>query len=159
MGISKRVRSLRRQQVERRLEAVRSVAESIRPPRDGWIATLRENLGMSQAELASRLSVTQQAVQQLEKREAEGTVTLNALRDAARALDSELLWAIVPAKPLTTTLEERARQVALRMVRSTEHTMKLEDQATEDGLESRIEEIVEQLLESPERLWSLPDDG
>lgn len=113
---------------------------------------------MSQAELASRLGVTQQAVQQLEKRETEGTATLNALRDAARALDSELLWTIVPAKPLTAILEERARQVALRMVRSTEHTMKLEDQATDEGLESRIEEIVKELLASPERLWSLPDE-
>ncbi len=113
---------------------------------------------MSQAELGSRLGVSQQAVQQLEKREAEGTATLNALRDAARALDSELLWAIVPAKPLTATLEERARQIALQMVRSTEHTMRLEDQATDEGLEARIGEIVRELLESPERLWGLPDD-
>lgn len=159
MESSKRIRAVRRQQVERRLEAARSVADAIRPPRAGWIATLRESLGLSQAELGSRLGVSQQAVQQLEKREAEGTATLNAIRDAARALDAELLWTVVPAKPLTAALEERAREVALRMIRSTEHTMKLEGQATDEGLESRIEEIVRELLESPERLWSLTDEG
>lgn len=159
MDSSNRIRTLRRQQLERRLEAARSVADSIRPPRGGWIASLRQSLGLSQAELGSRMGVSQQAVQQLEKREAEGTATLNAIRDAARALDAELLWTIVPAKPLAAVLEERAREVALRMIRSTEHTMKLEGQATDEGLESRIEQVVRELLESPERLWSLTDEG
>ncbi|HUG40695.1 MAG TPA: mobile mystery protein A [Longimicrobiales bacterium] len=152
-----RLTSLRRKQVDRRLAKVREALDVLRPPRGGWVATLRQGLGMTQSDLALRLGVTNAAVSQLEKREREGTASLNSLREAAEALGAELVWAIVPAKPLTETLEERARRLARRMVESVEHTMRLEDQETEEGLEGRIEDIVRELMASPGRLWSLPD--
>lgn len=112
---------------------------------------------MTQADLAKRLGVTRQAVTQLERREAEGSITLNALREAAEALGGRVAYVVVPEHRLSETLEERAYEIARHRVTTVRHTMRLEDQETDSDVEERIREIAEDLLRSPERLWSHPD--
>lgn len=127
-------------------------------PRQGWIRTLREALGMSQADVAKRLGVIRQAVAQLEGRERDESATLGALRQAAEALDADLVYAIVPRRPPSEVLEERAQRIAHRMVTSVGHSMRLEDQETDADLDERIAATARKLLESPGRLWKLPDE-
>jgi predicted DNA-binding mobile mystery protein A len=112
---------------------------------------------MTQADLAGRLGISRQAVTSLEQREGDGSVTLNALQQAARAMESELVYAIVPRQPIIETLEQRAYRVARAMTRSVHHTMRLEDQETDSDLEERTRELARELLASPNRLWSVPD--
>jgi predicted DNA-binding mobile mystery protein A len=112
---------------------------------------------MSQADLGRRMGVTRQAIGQLERRESDGSATIKALEEAARALGGELVYAIVPHRPLGRTLEERADRLAGQMTASVRHTMRLEDQETDTDLEARTAEIAAELLASPRRLWTLPD--
>lgn len=143
---------LARRTLDRRLEALRQL-ELPTPPR-GWIRALRDALGMSAADLGRRMGTTRQSIPQLERSEADGSIRLDTLRRAAEALDSELVYALVPKASLEDIVRERARAVAERTVESVEHTMSLEAQT--GGTEDRdrlVDELAER-LEASNRLWS-----
>ncbi len=153
---SRRVRQLGREQLDRRLNEARQIAPALQAPPKGWIAAIRTALGMTQADLAERMEVSRQAVSQLEHREADGSITLNALQEAAEALGGRVAYVVIPDSPVSQTLEERAYRIARQMVTSVRHTMRLEDQETDSDVDERIREIAEDLLASPRRLWSYP---
>ncbi|MCL6546038.1 MAG: mobile mystery protein A [Bryobacteraceae bacterium] len=127
---------------------------SSRPPH-GWLRAIRDGLGMTAAQYAARLGVSQPRISALEKSEAEETVTLATLRRAAEALDCQLVYAIVPNQPLTQTLRERAQLVANKQLARTDHTMRLESQGlSPDDLVRERDRLVEELLQgNPRRLW------
>ena len=114
---------------------------------------------MRQQDLAERLGISSQAVADLERRETEDQVTLARLRAAARALGGELYYVVIPARPISETLDERADRVARFLAGQVHHSMRMEDQATsEDERTARIAEMKEHLREVPSLLWTLPDD-
>jgi predicted DNA-binding mobile mystery protein A len=116
-----------------------------RPPH-GWIRAVREALGMSAAALATRLGITAGAVTRLEQSEAADRIQLDTLRRAADALGCDLVYLLVPRRPLDAVVRDRARELARRQIAAVEQTMRLEDQAT--GMASEMEErFAEQLLE------------
>lgn len=141
-------------QLDRRFRAFRGVAGQPRPPK-GWIRALRNALGMTSAQLASRLGVAQPSVIELEQSEAEKRITLQTLERAAEALGCRLVYVLIPQKPLEETLNERARVVAAKKMASVEHTMRLEDQAVRDKGETE-RKLVNTLLAKPGRLWDDP---
>ena len=154
-----RLTALDRKQLDTRFAKLREVLVLLSSPRGGWIRTLRNALGMRQQDLAGRLRVSSQAVADLERREADGTVTITKLRDAAHALGAELYYVIVPARPINTTLQIRAEQVARFLVEQVHHSMRMEDQTTaEQEYRERLKEMENHLLEMPSLLWTLPDD-
>ncbi len=125
-------------------------------PPMGWVAAVRQGLGMSAAQLASRLGVTRAAVSQLEQREAEGGATIKALRQAADALGCELVYAIVPRSGTFEDLvQQRAAMVAKQLVGRANHSMRLEDQQVEQHEVSDQEQVVTRrlLAEWPRDLW------
>jgi len=125
------------------------------PPR-GWVRAIREALGMSAATLAERLGTTAGAVTRLEQSEAADRIRLDTLRRAADALGCDLVYLLVPRRPLTAVVRDRARELAHYQIAATEQTMRLEDQAT--GKTSELEDrLTEQLLERG-RLWSRSAD-
>jgi predicted DNA-binding mobile mystery protein A len=116
-----------------------------RPPH-GWIRAVREALGMSAAVLAARLGITAGAATRLEQSEAANRIQLDTLRRAADALGCDLVYLLVPRRPLDAVVRDRARELARRQIAAVEQTMRLEDQAT--GMASEMEErFAEQLLE------------
>src|SRR5579875_2825195 len=100
-----------------------------RPPR-GWVRAVREALGMSTAVLAARLGITAGAVTRLEQSEAADRVRVDTLRRAADALGCDLVYLLVPRRPLSSVVRERARELAHQQAMAVEQTMLLEDQAT-----------------------------
>ena len=115
-------------------------------PQHGWVRAVREALGMSTAALASRLGTTAGAVTRLEQSEAADRIQLNTLRGAADALGCDLVYLLVPRRPLTAVVRDRARELAHHQIIATEQTMRLEDQAT--GKTSEMEDrLTEQLVE------------
>lgn len=122
-----------------------------RPPR-GWVRAVREALGMTAAVLAARMGTTAGAVTRLEQSEAADRIQLDTLRRAADALGCDLVYLLVPRRPLATVVRDRAHELARRQVEAVEQTMRLEDQAT--GKASEMEDqLAEQLLERG-GLWS-----
>lgn len=122
-----------------------------RPPR-GWVRAVREALGMSAAALAARMGITAGAVTRLEQSEAADRIHLDTLRRAADALGCDLVYLLVPRRPLTSVVRDRAQELAHRQVTAVEQTMRLEDQATGQAKEME-DQLTERLLERG-GLWS-----
>jgi predicted DNA-binding mobile mystery protein A len=127
-------------------------AERFQPPSRGWIKAFREALGMTTAQLAKRMGVRQPSVVNLEMSEEKGSIELATLRRAAAALDCTLVYALIPNKPLETTIRERARAFLRRRRRPVEHTMLLEDQQVTDGLtDAQLDEVLRET--NPRLFW------
>ncbi|HEY4404833.1 MAG TPA: mobile mystery protein A [Xanthobacteraceae bacterium] len=140
--------------LDKRFAALRPLAKGTRPPK-GWLRAVRDALGMTTAQFARRLGVSQPRIIELEKSEVTGGVTLHTLQRAAEALGCRLVYALVPERPLAETVRDRAKLVAEGQLASVEHTMRLEDQAVADT-KARAElrrRSIESLLARPARLW------
>jgi predicted DNA-binding mobile mystery protein A len=112
---------------------------------------------MSAAVLADRLGVTPGAVIRLEQSEAADRIRLDTLRRSADALGCDLVYLLVPRRPLGTVVRERAREVARWHVAAVEQTMRLEDQAP-DETRSLEDQITERLLERGGLWEAAPDE-
>lgn len=122
------------------------------PPVRGWIKAIREALGMSTAQLAKRMGIKQPSIIALEQSEAKGTIELATLRRAAEALDCNLVYALVPKKPLETIVRDRAREFVRRRLEPVEQSMLLEDQKVMvKDAEARLDEIVGET--NPRLFW------
>ncbi|MDO9553485.1 mobile mystery protein A [Rhodonellum sp.] len=133
-----------------------SHAQELPNPPTGWIRAIRLAFGMSLQQLANKLKMTKQSVQEIEMREKEGSITLRSLRETARALDMELVYGFVPKDgSLENYLDIKARSLAEKIVSRTSNTMKLEDQEnTKQQLKKAIEErIIIIKRELPKALW------
>ena len=129
---------------------------SIKVSNQGWVHTIRTTLGMSLEQLGKKLSLTKASVGAIEKREAEGSITLKSLREAALALDMELVYGFVPIEgTLHNHIERKAESLALKIVYRTSHSMKLEDQEnSQQRLAKAIQERKEEIIrEMPKALW------
>jgi predicted DNA-binding mobile mystery protein A len=145
------------QQLDKRFVDLASLANALRPEK-GWIKAVREALGMTTAQLGKRLGVSQQRAAMVEKAEADGSITLRSLEQAAQTLGCRVIYVLYPEEPLTQTLRARAEAVADQQMRAVEQTMRLEDQSVADSglrLETRAK-LMEQLLKRPARLWDHP---
>jgi predicted DNA-binding mobile mystery protein A len=123
-------RTLRLSQLDRNLMEARSL-----PPRPsgGWIASVREALDLSLAQIGKRVRTSRQTVQEFEHAEAEDRITLATLRRVAEAMGCNLIYVIVPKTGSFAELAERtAREDAAKDVRRVVHTMALEDQKPEN---------------------------
>lgn len=125
-------------------------------PSGGWLSAIRQSLGMSRAQLAARMGIARQSVAALEQREADGGVTLEALRRAADAVECDLAYALVPrAGTFEALLEARAKAVAEARLGYARRTMALEAQPTsEEESAAQVEVLTRRLLaEWPAELW------
>ena len=140
--------------LEKRFRAFLAVKDTTRPPR-GWIRAVRDALGMTSAQLARRMSVSQPRVIAIEKAETSKAITLKTLERAAEALGCRVVYLFVPHIPLKETVRSRAQQVADRQLSVLDQTMRLEDQSVRDKqARSRMREtLVAQLIDDPSRLW------
>jgi len=137
--------------LDARFDEIRPVSR-FTPPVHGWIKAIRDALGMSTAQLASRLKVSQPAIVTMQQSEAKGKIQLATLRRVAEALDCTLVYALVPNKPLETMVQEQARKVARRRLKSVEHTMLLENQRSQPAeIEAQIDAYVRDI--NPRTLW------
>ena len=144
-----------RELLDRHFDEWQQLRTLARPPR-GWVRAVREALGMSTAALAARLGTTAGAVTRLEQSEAADRIRLDTLRRAADALGCDLVYLLVPRRPLTAVVQERARELARLQVAAVEQTMLLEDQATgqtSELVDRLADRLAERLLERGS-LWS-----
>lgn len=138
-------RSLRLQQLERRLRPFLPAREATRPQK-GWIRAIREASGITLLELATRMKRSLSLAAQFEKSEAEDRITLGSLRQVAGALGCDLVYALVPKQGTLQDLAERqATQEVTPDVLAVEHTMALENQAV-GNVKEKIQEEAGRIL-------------
>jgi predicted DNA-binding mobile mystery protein A len=148
-------KSLQIQQLNSKMLAFASL-QKVAPPPTGWIKAIRNAIGMSMLQLGNRLSITKQSVQDMESREKDGSVSIKALREAARALDMQLVYGFVPNDgSLEALIDRKAKELAMQIVMRTNNSMKLEDQ---ENTKQRIEKAIQERAiaiknEMPKTLW------
>jgi predicted DNA-binding mobile mystery protein A len=140
-------------ELDRLFELVRHL--ELAPPEEGWIADIRESLGMSGKDFARRLGIDPSSAKRLEQSEAKRSVTLASLDRAAEALGCRVAYVLIPDRPLEETVRARAAALAERLHAPVAHSMALEDQAsdqpsTNDRRKIMIDELISNL--DPE-LW------
>lgn len=141
-----------RRALDRRFEAIG--ADDLRQsPRAGWARTIRNALGMSQADLARRLQVSPPAVTELERREREETISIGKLAGLAQAMNCTFVYAFIPHTTLEDTVQSEARQRALESLGYVARTMDLEDQgldsaSAQEMLDRETRRVIEQ-----HRVW------
>ena len=149
-----RERIVARQRLDKRFEAIRNTDAGARPAK-GWIRAIRNALGMTTTQLAKRMGVSQPQVVKTEQSEARRAISLESLERAADALGCDLVYTLVPRQPLRESIVERARQLAVKQLSRTTHTMPLEAQnVSPEEYDETLEELVQKLVESGgSRLW------
>lgn len=143
------------EQLDSKLMRFREV-EDVVSPSVGWIKSIRTSLKMSLRQLGKRLNVSPQSVGDMERREAEGTITLNSLKELASALDMRLVYGFIPKEEsVEQMIEKRAKEIATEIVSRTNTTMTLEDQQnSKDRIKKAIEQKAEEIkYEMPKYLW------
>ena len=148
-------KNLQLQQLNSKMLAYASVKNVAMPP-TGWIKAVRLALGINARQLGNKLGISKQGVGVMEKREAEGAITIKVLREAAQALDMELVYAFVPTDgSLDALIERRAKALAEQIVLRTSASMRLEDQEnSQERLRRAIKERTEAIkAEMPKALW------
>jgi predicted DNA-binding mobile mystery protein A len=134
-----------------RLERLGLVAGEPRPPR-GWIRAIRNSLGLSSRELASRMAVSQATISGLERSEVQGTIKLETLQRAALALECDLLYYFVPRTTLDDTVRAQARIKARQHLAS---SGRVDDQMGADDHGALLDEIAQGYIDHRD-LWSEP---
>lgn len=148
-------KKLQIEQLDRKLKRFKDAVQ-VSKPEIGWLKTIRTSLGMSLQQVADKLSITKQSVQEIEIREKDGTITINSLKETADALDMRLIYGLVPKDgTLDDLIDRKARELALRIVARTSNTMKLEDQEnSKERLQKAVEERKAAIKnEMPKSLW------
>jgi predicted DNA-binding mobile mystery protein A len=123
-----------RRGLEQRLPTLRAAQVAARKPARGWLRAVRDAVGLSQHEVASRLGVTRQSYAGLETAEACGAISLNSLERAAGAMDCELVLFLVPRESAARSFGDLARRhdPDFKHLQASEHSMLLEGQAVGD---------------------------
>jgi predicted DNA-binding mobile mystery protein A len=125
-------------------------------PDKGWLHVIRLAFKMNLRQFSERLGVTAPSASHIEKREKEGSLTLKSLEEAGRALNMKLVYGFIPMDgSIEKTIENKARELALDIVKTTSSTMALEDQEnSNERLQRAIDDKTKQIIdEMPRYLW------
>lgn len=146
---------LARNRLDNRLKILPSPNNLARPHK-GWIRAIRDALGMSTSELASRMGVRQQTISDIERSEQHDAIQLKTLERAAQAMNCRLVYALVPETTLEEAVSAQARRKAIQHLESVVHHSRLEDQAVgDDELATQIDELAAHFA-SRRGLWAEP---
>ena len=121
-------------------------------PSKGWIRALRDSLGLSAAQLGNRLGIRSQSIDDLEKSEAAGTISLDALARVGQAMDCTLVYALVPNTSLEATVQRQAEALARVAISGVAHTMALEDQQVSASMDQQVRDYIDDHI-SERDLW------
>ena len=133
-----------------------SVLKSEIKPDNGWVNAIRVSIKMSLRQLGERLHITPQGVRDLEKREKEGAITINTLKEVGRVLEMDLVYGFISRhNSLEDMIEERAREIAEEDVLKTRQTMQLDNsRKSENDIKKAIQQKTFEISSKmPSNLW------
>ena len=133
-----------------------SVLKSEIKPDNGWVNAIRVSIKMSLRQLGERLHITPQGVRDLEKREKEGAITINTLKEVGRVLDMDLVYGFISRhNSLEDMIEERAREIAGEVVLKSRQAMELNTTGkSENDIKKAIQQKTYEISSKmPSNLW------
>lgn len=106
--IEARIKAIILEGLESRIGQLNATRGAAARPARGWLRAVREAMGLTQVEVAEKISIRRQSYAQLEAAEEEGAISLASLRRSAEAMDCELVYFLVPRGPASRTFTELA---------------------------------------------------
>lgn len=101
-------------------------------PIGGWVNAIRTSLGMTLNQLAKRVGTNASRINRIEQDELSGSVTLKTLQSVATAMNSELVYAIVPKQNIESIIIERYHTKQLKLNKNIFKHMALEGQQVKE---------------------------
>jgi len=143
-----------REQLDETLQVFVKTASIARPIR-GWIRAIRDALGMNMRQLADRLGVSQSRIVKIEQDELSGALTIKTLEKIADQLGCVFVYGFAPRATLENTVRKQAACIAQERMNKVSHHMYLEAQElTNHHSKAAFENMVEEVLESPSKIWN-----
>jgi predicted DNA-binding mobile mystery protein A len=143
------VKTIVRQQHRGIVDGAAARVAGLKTPPEGWLRTVRNALGMSGAQVASKMGVTRGRVNQAEHAELTGSVTLKSMQAAAEAMGCRFVYAIIPASGrIEDVITAQARKKAMALVGTASTHMALENQALpDDRIAHEVERLTRELAQ------------
>ena len=111
-------------------EAAVAKVKDLKQPKEGWVASVRNALGMSLAELGKRVNRTRSTVSSIERSEQDGRATIKSMNTLAKAMGCKFVYAFVPAEgDIEDIIQRQARKKAKAIVGQANMHMAFEQQA------------------------------
>ena len=153
------VKNIISKQYQDKVNSAATKLRKVSTPPEGWLRTARKALGMSVAQLGRRLGVTRAHVNNTEKCELNGSLTIKTLQSMAEAMGCRLVYAVVPEHDVEKILAARAKKKAMKMVEEANKHMALEEQAlSEKQVAFEIERLQKEILKDlPANFWNDED--
>ena len=147
-------KKLIREQLEISLQKFEPL-HAVNIPKKGWIRAIRDGLGMTARQLASRLGTTQQSVARIEKDEQTGSVTIKTMQRIAECLDCIFVYGFVPNSTLEDAIRKQAQIIAAKRLSQASQTMLLENQMLSNAENEKVfADMVDELANKlPSYLW------
>ncbi len=147
-----KMHKLIRLQLDKQFDEIRYILKFDRPL-SGWIKTLRKALGMTATQLAKRMNISQARVSSMECSEIEGSLTLNKMNEAAKALNCKFVYFFVPEDSLNDIVKTQAIKFVMESHKNVAHSMGLENQSVEEDREFLEAEAEALIFEASNKIW------
>ena len=143
------------EQVDEKLKSFEK-AKAVPVPPKGWINAIRTTLNMTMEQLGKKLNITRQGAKRIEDSESKGSISLNSLKEVAKALDLKLVYGFVPNDgSIDNLISVKAEKLAQKIVLRTNQNMALENQGIRnDKIATTIKELADEIKrEMKKSLW------
>lgn len=147
-----KTKKLIRLQLNKQFDDIRHILKFDRPLL-GWIKTLRNALGMTSAQLAKRMNISQARISSIESAEIEGSVTLNKMQETAKALNCKFVYFLIPEDNLDDIVKAQAMKVVVESHKNVVHSMGLENQSVKKEQEFIEAEAEALIFEESNKIW------
>jgi predicted DNA-binding mobile mystery protein A len=143
------------EQLDKKIDKFKTL-ENFETPSEGWTCSIRTAIRMSLRQLGQRLNISAQGAKTIEKREKDGSLTIKGLIEIGKALDMKFVYGFIPKTgSIEKMIQNKATEVATKIVLRTSKSMSLEDQeVSDDRLKQAIKDRTEEILfKMPRYLW------
>jgi len=141
---------IKRRRLARMIDNTAKKMTEIEMPEKGWIASVRNALGMSAEHVGKRKGVSRNAVYQAERSELEGGVSLKQMEQLATAMGGKFVYAIVPDARIEDLLYLQALKRAKHLVLEQSGQVDWSDDDRQDWIEDKAAEL---LHDFPSDFW------
>jgi predicted DNA-binding mobile mystery protein A len=141
--------------LDEKLKKFKTAGEVHKPPK-GWIRAIRSVLGMTTAQMALKVGISQPRVIHIEQSESIGEIKISTLQKIAGVLEMDFVYGFIPRRSLEEIVKEQAIKIAKDRMSVVGHTMALEEQdVSQEEKKRMVERIVEDILEKlPKKFWT-----
>ncbi|MFK7836850.1 MAG: hypothetical protein AB8B60_11560 [Sulfitobacter sp.] len=141
---------IKRRRLARMIDKTAQNMADVEMPEKGWIASVRQALGMSAEQVGMRKGVSRNAVYQAERSELEGGISLKQMHQMAAAMGGRFVYAIVPDARVEDMLYRHALKKAKHLLADEAGQTSWTADDRQDWIEDKAAEL---LHDFPSDFW------